>query len=94
MGSVYTLHLAIKSPSADEDRAKAIIDTLAEQRRVEPDGDAWWRTEYADFEDRRAATDALHADLRAIDEHWGEVLAAGYMEHPGDTPEALGRHGP
>ena len=35
-----------------------------------------WRTEYLDYEDREAAGHALHADLSAIDEHWGEVLHA------------------
>ena len=45
--------------------------------------------EYFDFEDREAAGHALHADLKAIDEHWGEVLHAGYMDRPDDTPEPL-----
>ena len=69
MDSVYELHLAIKSPRVNDDRAKAIVDKLSEHRRVEYLGGAWWRTEYIDFEDRAAAANALHADLRAIDEH-------------------------
>ena len=89
MGGVYELHLAIKSPSADDDRARAIVDKLSEQRRVEYIEGSWWRVDYVDFEDREAAAHALHADLSAIDEHWGEVLVAGYMDRPGDTPEPL-----
>ena len=89
MGSVYELRLAIKSPSADDERAKAIVDKLSEQRQVEDVRGSWWRTEYLDFEDREAAAHALQADLHAIDEHWGEVLKAGYMERREDTPEPL-----
>jgi hypothetical protein len=87
VGSVYELHLAIKS--ADEERARAIVAKLSEQQRVADQEGEWWRTEYVDFEDRDAARDALHADLKAIDEHWGEVLVAGYMDRPEDTPEPL-----
>jgi hypothetical protein len=93
VGSVYELHLAIKSPSAADERAKAILDKLSEQRQVEYLGGSWWRTDYVDFEDREAAARALHAELHAIDEHWGEVLAAGYMARPGDTPEPTGDTG-
>jgi hypothetical protein len=93
VGSVYELHLAIKSPSGADERAKAIVDKLSEQRQVEYLGGSWWRTDYFDFEDREAAAHALHADLHAIDEHWGEVLAAGYMDRPGDTPEPTGDTG-
>jgi hypothetical protein len=87
--SVYELHLAITASSTDDERARAIVAKLSEQRRVEDIGGSWWRTEYLDHEDREAAAAALHADLRAIDEHWGEVLHAGYMHPPDDTPEAL-----
>jgi hypothetical protein len=90
MGSIHELHLAIKSPSADDERAKAIVDKLSEHQEVEYLGGSWWRTEYVD-EDREAAAHALHADLKAIDEHWGEVLVAGYMDRPEDRPEALPR---
>ena len=55
MGSVYDLRPAIKSPTADDERAKAIVDKLSEQRQVEDLGGSWWRTEYFDFEDREAA---------------------------------------
>ena len=89
MGSVFELHLAIASPSADDERARAIVGKLAEQRQVEDLGNSWWRTEYVDFEDRDAAAHALHADLKAIDEHWGEVLHAGYMNRPEDRPEPI-----
>ena len=90
MASVYELHLAIKSPSADDERAgKSIVNKLSDQRQVEDLGGSWWRTEYFDFEDREAAAHALHADLKAIDKHWGEVLHAGYMARPEDPPEPL-----
>ena len=89
MGGVYELHLAIHPSTTDDERAKAIVDKLSEQRRVEYLGGSWWRTEYLDYEDREAAGHALHADLSAIDEHWGEVLHAGYMNRPDDTPEPL-----
>ncbi len=89
MGSVYELHLAIKASSTDDERARAIVDKLSKQRQVEYVEGSWWRTEYADFEDRAAAAHALHADLSSIDEHWGEVLVAGYMDRPDDTPEPL-----
>jgi hypothetical protein len=87
--SVYELHLAIKAERFADERARAIVEKLSEQRQVEDLGGSWWRTEYHDFEDREAAAHALHADLSAIDEHWGEVLHAGYMNRPGDTPEPL-----
>ena len=87
MGSIHELRLSIK-PGADEERARAIVDKLSDQRRVEDLGGTWWRTEYPDFGDRKAAADALYADLRAIDKHWGEALQAGYM--PEDTPEPPG----
>ena len=93
MGNAYHLHLAIKSPSADDERAKAIVDKLSEQRQVEDLGGSWWRIDYFDFEDRAAAAHALHADLHALDEHWGEVLVAGYMDRPEDTPEPTGDTG-
>ena len=89
MGSVYELHLAIKSPPSSDDRAKAIVEQLSARRPVEYLGGSWWRTEYFDFEDRKAAAKALHAELKAIDEHWGEVLHAGYMNPPDDTPEPI-----
>ena len=89
VAGVYELHLAIKSPSPDDERAKAIVAKLSEQRQVEDLDGSWWRTDYSDFQDHGAAVHALHADLRAIDAHWGEVLVAGYMNRPGDTPEPL-----
>ncbi len=88
MGSVHELHLAIKSPSADDERARAIVDKLSEQRQVEYLGGSWWSMQYVG-EGREAAAHALHADLKAIDEHWGEVLRAGYMNRPEDTPEPV-----
>ena len=93
MGSVYELHLAIKAPPADDERARAIVRKLSEQRHIEDLGGSWWRADYFDFEDREAAAHALHTDLRAIDEHWGEVLHAGYMNRPKDTPEPTGDTG-
>ena len=44
MGSVYELHLAIHPSITDDERAKAIVDKLSEQRRVEDLGGSWWRT--------------------------------------------------
>ena len=82
MACVYELHLAIKSPSPDDERAKAIVAKLSEQRQVEYLDGSWWRTDYSDYEDHGAAVHALHADLRAIDAHWGEVLRRGLHEPP------------
>jgi hypothetical protein len=89
VGSVYELHLAIKAHGTADERARAIVAKLAERRQVEDLGGSWWRTDYFDFEDREAAAHALHAELSAIDEHWGEVLHAGYMNRPDDIPEPL-----
>ncbi len=80
MGSVYELRLAIKVESADDERARAIVDKLSEQRPVEDLGGSWWRTEYLDFEDREAAAGALLADLKVMDDRWDDVLVAGYMD--------------
>ncbi len=65
----------ITHAGTDHHRVERIIGALSQRITVRALGGSAWEVEYADFEDRSAALEALNRDLDEIAGGWREVLA-------------------